>query len=418
MKILFVARRCWPALGGIETFMRELMTELGSRHEITVLSARVDDGAHTRLTDSLRPPPTFSPFSTANAHVTPLQVSVPRRIGMSPLVAHATPVLRRYAYGRSRVAAGALVARMVGPVIAEQARGFDVIHMWSGDLLASAAVRAGELAGIPVVITPFAHEGQWGYDPASLRAYGRAARVAALLETEARFYSRLGLDPGRVDVVGVPNAGVTPIPPESARRQLGIDGPLVLFLGGRRPYKGFDLLLRAAPAVTSAFPRATFAFVGPGPRLDDVPAGCDIRDVGAVSEEEKAVWLSAAHVMCLPSEAEILPSSILEAWSVGTPVLTSDIPALSELVDGSGGGRCVKRDSAEIATALIDILGDPARLAAMGERGRHTWLTRYTPSEVGRRHEAMYATAIAGTGRHPDIEEFVAAAGSGVPTPC
>lgn len=401
MKILFVARRSWPALGGVETFMRELMIELGSRHEVTVLSARVDDGEHTRLTDSLRPPPTFAPFSTSNVCVKPLRVPARRRIGMAPLVAHVTPGLRRYAYGRSRVAAGALVARMVGPVIAAEARGFDVIHMWSGDLLASAAVRAGELAGVPVVITPFAHEGQWGYDPASMRAYRRAARVGALLKTEMGFYTRLGLDPAHIDVVGVPNAGLQAMPSEAARRHLDVHGPLVLFLGGRRPYKGFDLLLRAAPAVTSAFPNATFAFVGPGARLDDVPAGCNVRDVGAVSEEEKAIWLSAADVMCLPSQAEILPSSILEAWSVGTPVLTSDIPALAELVLESGGGRCVKRDSGEIATTIIEMLSDPAHLAEMGERGRQTWRTRYTPSEVGRRHEAMYLAAIAAAGRAP-----------------
>ena len=55
MKILYVARRYWPAVGGVETYLRQLATELGSRHELTVLAGRIDEGAHTRLE---RQPPT------------------------------------------------------------------------------------------------------------------------------------------------------------------------------------------------------------------------------------------------------------------------------------------------------------------------------------------------------------------------
>ena len=242
-----------------------------------------------------------------------------RRLLTAPLIAHVTPGLRRYAYGRSRPLAASLVARAVAPAIAREARGADVIHMWAGDLLASAAVRAGELAGVPVVITPFAHRGQWGYDSASLRAYDAAARTIALLETEAHLYEEFGIDRARIDVLGVCSAGVPVVDRERGTAKLGVDGPLVLFLGARREYKGFDLLLQAAPTVTSSHPAATFAFVGPGPALSEVPAGCRILDVGAVDEDDKALWLNAADVLCLPSAAEILPGSILEAWSVGTP---------------------------------------------------------------------------------------------------
>ena len=143
MKILYVARRYWPAVGGVETYLRKLATELGSRHELTVLASRIDDGAHTRLSDSLRPPKPFAPFRDGPVEVEPLVAPAHRRLLTAPLVAHVTPGLRRYAYGRSRPAAASLVARAVAPAIAREARGADVIHMWGGDLLASAAVRAG-----------------------------------------------------------------------------------------------------------------------------------------------------------------------------------------------------------------------------------------------------------------------------------
>jgi glycosyltransferase involved in cell wall biosynthesis len=313
-----------------------------------------------------------------------------KRTTMLPLVAHVMPGLARYAYGRSRPMAAELVARSVAPVIAHEARGADVIHMWAGDLLASAVIRAGELARVPVVITPFAHEGQWGYDRASVLAYQRADRVAALLETEATFYAGLGVAKHRIEVAGVCSPGVPALSRDEARQQLGVSGPLVLFLGARRPYKGFDLLLEAAPRVNAAHPAATFAFVGPGERLQNVPAGSRVLDVGAVEEHEKALWLSAADLLCLPSQAEILPVSILEAWSAGIPVLTSDIPALRELVGRAGGGRCVARSADALARGLIEMLSSPDQLRALGALGHRTWQTRYTPSAVAASHEAMY----------------------------
>jgi glycosyltransferase involved in cell wall biosynthesis len=397
MKILYVARRYWPAVGGVETYLRKLATELGSRHELTVLASRIDDGAHTRLSDSLRPPKPFAAFRDGPVHVKPLTVPAHRRLLTAPLIAHVTPGLRRYAYGRSRPLAASLVARAVAPAIAEEARGADVIHMWAGDLLASAAVRAGELAGVPVVITPFAHRGQWGYDSASLRAYDAAARTIALLQTEAHLYEEFGIDRARIDVLGVCSAGVPVVDRDEARRKLGVEGPLVLFLGARREYKGFDLLLQAAPTVTAAHPAATFAFVGPGPALSDVPSDCRILDVGAVDEDDKALWLNAADVLCLPSAAEILPGSILEAWSVGTPVLTSDIPPLVELVDGASAGRHTTREPEAIARTLTEMLDDPQRLREMGTRGRDAWSERFTLDAVARRHEETYSLARRGT---------------------
>ena len=393
MKILYVARRYWPAVGGVETYLRKLATELGSRHELTVLASRIDDGAHTRLSDSLRPPKPFAPFRDGPVQVKPLVVPAHRRLLTAPLVAHVTPGLRRYAYGRSRPAAASLVARAVAPAIAREARGADVIHMWAGDLLASAAVRAGELAGVPVVITPFAHRGQWGYDSASLRAYDAAARTIALLETEAHLYEEFGIDRARIDVLGVCSAGVPVVDRDEARRKLGVDGPLVLFLGARREYKGFDLLQQAAPAVTAAHPAATFAFVGPGPALSDVPAGCRILDVGAVDEDQKALWLNAADVLCLPSAAEILPGSILEAWSVGTPVLTSDIPPLVELVDGASAGRHVARQPEAIA-AHAD--RDARRPRAPSRDGRTRTRCLDSTLHAGRRGPSPRGDVLAG----------------------
>jgi glycosyltransferase involved in cell wall biosynthesis len=393
MRILHVARRYWPAVGGVESFLRHVATEQAKRHEVVVLAQRIDTGEHGRLSDSVSPPPTFDAFVDGEVRVLPLRVPAGRRAMMAPLVTHVLPVARRYAYGRLRIPAGGLVARAVGPVVARHAARADVLHMWAGDLLASAAVRGAALAGIPAVVTPFAHRDQWGYDPASIRAYRKADKVLALLEAEADLYRGHGVPDEQIAVSGVCTPQVPPSDKREAKSRLGVEGPLVLFLAARRHYKGFDLLLRAAPRVAEAVPETKFAFVGPGEPL--TTAGPNLLDVGLVDEDEKTLWLNAASVLCLPSEAEILPSSILEAWSVGTPAVTSDIPPLRELMDSTGGGAYTRREVDALASLLIDLLHDPERLGAMGEAGRNAWLTRFTPDRVARWHEDVYSEAIA-----------------------
>jgi hypothetical protein len=83
---------------------------------------------------------------------------------------------------------------------------------------------------------------------------------------------------------------------EEARRRLGVAGPLVLFLGLVRRYKGVDLLLSAAPEIVRSS-RASVAVVGevfPDARdLARRAAASSVRDRIVwkdVSREEMALW--------------------------------------------------------------------------------------------------------------------------------
>lgn len=391
MKILFVARRYWPAVGGVESFLRDLARALGERHDVTVLAHRTDDGPTERLTDSLRPPPTFEPFFDGPARIEPLRVSLPRRASMAPLITQVVPVLRRYAYGRARVTAAKLYAQVVAPEIAKHARRADAVHMFGGDLVAAAAVRAARLVGLPSVVTPFAHANQYGVGPADVFAYRGADRIVALLQSDAAVYRRLGIPEERLNVCGVGSPGVPAGHGAEIRDLFGIDGPLVVFLGVRRAYKGFDLLLEAAPLVGAAVSDVTFAFIGPGAPIPSTP-GVRVVDAGFVDERERAGWLEAADLLCLPSEAEIFPLAVLEAWSVGTPVVTSDLPTLVELVGNAGGGITAPREPRALADAIVGLLATPGRAREMGESGRAFWRGGFTVEAAAERHERLYAS--------------------------
>jgi len=390
MRIGFVAPRAWPAVGGAESFLHHLARALAEEHEVSVvaLAAETARGDEGRLWDSLCAPKPFAPFRDGGAAVVPLPLSPGRRAALLPLGFQVVPGLRRYGYGRARVAAARWYAQVVGPVAARALGEVDVVQVWQSGFVAAAGVRAAELLGVPSVVMASLHPGSWGDDPASVSVYRRASAAAAQLEGEAEAFRQLGVPSERIRVTGACSPGVATGSGSALRARLGIDGPLVLFVGSRRPYKGADLLAAATPEIAARVPGVHVALVGPG--VAPVAAHPALLDVGEVDESERAAWLDAADLLCLPSAGESFGIVVLEAWSVGTPVLTSDIPALRELVESAGGGWTAPREPAALADAIVRALVDPDELARRGERGRAAWAERYTPAAVAARFASLY----------------------------
>jgi glycosyltransferase involved in cell wall biosynthesis len=395
MKIGFVAPRASPAIGGAESFLRDLAQELSLRHDVRVVALSIGDEPPNRLWDSLRAPAPFEPFADGAVDVVPLRISGAAKIALAPLAYQVVPVVRRYAYGRSRLAAAALYEAVVGRLVARSLGDVDVVQVWQAGFLAGAGVRAARLLGVPSVVMSSLHPGVWGDDRASARTYRRANAVLAQLESEACAYRSLGVPAERISVCGAPVRGVARGGGAWIRARYGIRGPLIVFLGNRRPYKGVDVLLAAAAQLRTRVRGVRVAFVGPGPALaSDDPC---VLDVGSVRDEECAAWLDAADLVCLPSAAESFGLAVVEAWSAGTPVVTSDIPALRELVETSGGGWTARRDPDALAAVLEHALSDPDELVRAGERGRAAWRARFTSDAVARRIESVYASALGHT---------------------
>jgi glycosyltransferase involved in cell wall biosynthesis len=392
VKIVFVTPRWWPAIGGIESYARHVAGELSIRHDVQVIAQRIDMRPPRRIESSLAFPPPFETFHDGRVEVSCLRISPAARMLTAPLAAHVVPGIRRYAHGSSRIGAATLYARAFGPSIAKRVRQADVMHMWGGDLLGAAARDAARRLDAPFVMTPFAHREQWGVDPLARRLLPSASRVLALLEDERDLYRSLGVPDGSIEVVGVCSPGETPNGGARLRQSLGLVGPLVLFLGRRTAYKGLDLLLAAAPRIAAACPDVTFGFVGPGEQIV-APPGVRMIDAGAVDDPSRAAWIDAADVLCLPSSGEIFPSSFLEAWSLGTPVVTSDIPPLLELIGRSGGGLAVPRDGDALADGVASLLLAPERARSLGEAGRRFWAESFTVAAVTREHERIYRSA-------------------------
>jgi glycosyltransferase involved in cell wall biosynthesis len=390
MRIVFVAPRSWPSVGGTQRLLRNVAGELAETHDVEVLALSIGDEPAGRLWDSLGAPAPFEPFLDGRIRVTPLAMP---RARLAPLALQVVPGLRRFAYGRMRVALGSIYAHAVAPSIADAARNADALFVWSSGFLAAAGVRAAEKLGVPSLVLASVHGGEWGDDPTSAAAYRRASRVLAQLETEADVYAGLDVPRERIAVTGACTPSIETAGATAIRERHGIEGPLIVFVGLRRPVKGHDVLLAAAPSVSASVPNATFAFVGPGDPIAGVQ-GTRIVDAGVVDDAERDAWIAAADVVCLPSASESFGLVVIEAWSARVPVITSDIPTLRELVT-DGAGLTVPREPAALAEALIRVLQDDDLRSRLADGGHRRWSERFTPQAVAAAIEAVTAEALA-----------------------
>jgi glycosyltransferase involved in cell wall biosynthesis len=395
MRITFVTRRYWPAIGGVERVAMSLGKTLSERgHEVTVVAQCVDEGSFGRMTHIIRENKRFASFVHEGVRVVQFRPSRRRRALLLPFALELIPLGGRVSRRWLRAHSSGYYAAVVRVELASLLADADIVHVLGGEVMAVAAVETAQRLGKPVAISPFAHPGDWGFDAGSLRAYRHADMVIATTDADAANYREIGVESERLRTVGLPVASLSAPPVGSQLAGVPDQSPLVVFLGARRPTKGVDILLAAAPRVWERHPEAHFAFVGPGDPL----AGGDARllDVGPVSDLERAVWLARATLLCLPSSSESFGLVVAEAWTHSVPVVVSDHPVLVELVAASGGGISVTRDPEAIADGIGKLLADPALAESMGRRGYDYWREQLTPAAVTTRHLSIYEGLMAG----------------------
>lgn len=164
---------------------------------------------------------------------------------------------------------------------------------------------------------------------------------------------------------------------------LGIDParPSVVFVGRVTRQKGLPVLLRAAEHLDPAAQLVLCAGQADTPELEAEVTGLvsHLRATrsgviwipGMLAKDEVIQILSHATVFVCPSLYEPLGIVNLEAMACGAAVVASAVGGIPEVVaDGETGLLVPPDDEAALATAINTLLGDPARTAAMGARGR------------------------------------------------
>ncbi len=230
------------------------------------------------------------------------------------------------------------------------------------------------------------HEGGLVHRFLTLGAFAMADGFIAHNEENRRELERRF--PGR-PALAVPLPALAPaVDRAAARRALGIEGRLVLFLGLVRRYKGVDLLLEAAPRIV-AETGASVAVVGEvfpdaGP-VQERRAASPVRDRilwkdEYVSEEEMGRWLAACDVLALPYRE--ISSSAIAARGIGAlrPLAAAAVGGLAEVVvSGETGELFAPGDAGGLADAVARIFerGEEAYRPGLEKAAREMAWPRY-----------------------------------------
>ncbi|MCP5241065.1 MAG: glycosyltransferase family 4 protein [Zoogloeaceae bacterium] len=189
----------------------------------------------------------------------------------------------------------------------------------------------------------------------------QTCRRVFCLNIEAKAWLESILD-NRVRVEVFPN----PIEIGGAPKKQG-DSPSVLFLGRLVREKGVFELLRAFHFVFQRRPDLSLVLCGTGPEAAELRALAVELDIasnvvfpGWVDGAQKAALFTEASVFVLPSYAEGLPMSILEAMVAEVPVVATAVGGIPDMLDhGTCGLLVPPGDVAQLTAALIRALESP-----------------------------------------------------------
>lgn len=156
----------------------------------------------------------------------------------------------------------------------------------------------------------------------------------------------------------------------SDRRYLSIVANL------RNPVKDHPMFLRAAARVHASVPDAGFVIAGEGELMEElrelaVHLGIedDVFFIGRC--DNVAELLFASDIGVLSSKAEGFANAILEYMAAGLPVVATDVGGAREAIAEDETGYLVPSgDDEKMAERMIELLNEPGRARAMGERGK------------------------------------------------
>ena len=261
-----------------------------------------------------------------------------------------------------------------------QAQGITHLHAHFASVATTVARLASLLTGIPYSFTAHAKDlFHISVDPADLRSKVRDAAAAVTVTDYNADFLRTSFPDLADRVVTVRNGlRLDDFPFQSSRRE-----PVVAAVGRLVEKKGFPDLLRAVALLRDRGRPVRTVLAGAGPmesELSDLVCSLHLGDlvelVGPLPQHDIRALVSRAAVLAAPcvtaadGNADGLPTVLLEAMALGTPVVATSVTGIPELVRHDDTGLVVpEHDPPALAAALDRVLRDGdlgMRLAASG----------------------------------------------------
>ncbi len=150
----------------------------------------------------------------------------------------------------------------------------------------------------------------------------------------------------------------------------------LLFVGAIGKLKGERDLIAAIESLKNDLPELKVSILGYG--AENLRELCEERGVanqiehlGAVSLSQRIAFYERSDIFVLPTYAEAMPMSVIEAMAAGLPVITTRVGGIPELIDDEKEGLLFEPgDVAALAQKILILANDKNARLAMGKRAR------------------------------------------------
>jgi glycosyltransferase involved in cell wall biosynthesis len=188
------------------------------------------------------------------------------------------------------------------------------------------------------------------------------------------------------------------------RREWCPDGAHLLVVPGRlHPEKGHTYVFQALPLIRRRLASpVVVVLAGAGPfesayREEVRSLGCEdiVKFLGFRRDIPDVI--AAGDLVVLPSMAEAFGLVVAEALYLGTPIVSTLVGGIPEIVeDGTDGVLVPPADSNALAEAIVRLLGDPERRQLMASAGRERVRDRFSFEKMMRAYEQIYERLVEG----------------------
>lgn len=169
--------------------------------------------------------------------------------------------------------------------------------------------------------------------------FRRADHWIGVSEFEADHFSKVMNIP-RENFTVVPNGAQLPVPSGTAGQTTDPEAPLILSIGRLERYKGHHRAITAFPHVLKRYPRARLRVLGEGPYKEELiklvqkmglSEQVEVGGIPSGNRQDMADLLVSASLVVLLSDYEAHPVAVTEALSLKRPILGTNTSGCGEL---------------------------------------------------------------------------------------
>ena len=294
-----------------------------------------------------------------------------------------------------------------------QDEGFDLMHSHGYKFNVLMGLWPESIRKIPLITTLHGYvraprfTKSWLYEGVDRLALGRMRQVVLVSESmKNQVPGAIGRSP---KAAVIPNgldarrilADAEAAVPENIQDFAKTHSPLLLGVGRLAREKGFDCLIKAFSEVKRSFPSAGLLLIGEG-----VQRALLERQTHELVLDEAVMMpgylgnvpgiMKRSDVLCMPSLTEGLPITLLEAMTVGLPIVASDVGEISEVLGAGKGGRVIRAETpGSLAKEVISVLKESEQSADRAQWSRQRIERDFSSHAMAEKYLRVYQRAVA-----------------------